>query len=203
MLLDISIEISIWELVLLLSSFLYVVHHVLICWLIVSGLLGIRGSLVIDANLGCVIKGTQLTFCNFSFLFIRCPLYNLIVLCRIKTFLIWLAKLRRNFATLSTTHCRIVARRLLNRDPWWYDLMRLTWSSGRSFRLIGYTHETVVFGTILHNILPWPSSSSLRTQSYSIVKRLCLEHAIYRLLAAHHWCLSWYFEVLGSLFLVL
>ena len=88
MLLDISIEISIWELVLLLSSFLYVVHHVLICWLIVSGLLGIRGSLVIDANLGCVIKGAQLTFCNFSFLFIRCPLYNLIVLCRIKTFLI-------------------------------------------------------------------------------------------------------------------
>ena len=36
MLLDISIEISIWELVLLLSCFLYVVDHILICWLIVS-----------------------------------------------------------------------------------------------------------------------------------------------------------------------
>ena len=87
MLLDILVEVGFGELVLLLRSFLYVADDVLICGLVTSRMLRIRASLVIYAHL-CAIESTKLTFSHLPFLLICSPLYYLVILCRIKAFLV-------------------------------------------------------------------------------------------------------------------
>ena len=106
--------IKVWLLKLILG-FLHVVHDVLVCTLIVGRMLRVRCPLVVNADL-CIVESTQLALGNFSFLFVRSPLHYLVVLCRVETFLILLAELRRNFASLAAAHRRIVACRLLHWD---------------------------------------------------------------------------------------
>ena len=203
MLLDILVEISLRELVLLLGSFLYVANNVLICGLIIARMLRVWAPLVVNADL-CAIKSTKLTFGHLSFLFVCSPLDYLVVLCRIETLLVWLPKLRWYFSTLTATHCRVVTRGLLDWDSRRNYLMSLTWSSWRGFWLIRYTHEAVGLCAVLNDVLSWSCSTSLRTQAHPVVERLSLKHTvIYGLFIAHHRCLSCYVEILRSLLLVL
>ena len=161
MLLDVLVEISFRELVLLLGSFLYVADDVLVCGLVTTRMLRVWAPLVVYTDL-CAIKGTKLTFGHLSFLLICSPLHYLVVLCCIEAFLVWLPKLWWYFPALTATHCWVVTRGLLDRDPRRNYLMSLTRSSWRGLWLIGYSHKAVGFCSVLDDVLSWSCSTSLR-----------------------------------------